>query len=161
MLTLKQEKFIQGLLDGLSQREAYKQAYNCKNTSDSTIDSNASRLFNNSKVIARYERLLDAYASQKLITRAQLTERMMDLLDRATEDTLQKGFKQGNISALTLAVNTLKDLNGLNFSDDLAQDKLQLELEKLEITKEKNTSTKDTESGSLLRQWFGREKQNV
>lgn len=153
MLTYKQEQFIQGLLDGLSQLEAYKQAYNCENMSDSTIASNASRLFKNSKIIARYSRLLDAYSSQKLIQRTELSERMLELLERATEDTKEKGFKQGNISAMTLAVNTLKELNGLTFADDLAQDKLQLEIEKLEVAKDKNRNDKesDKDKADLLR----------
>lgn len=153
MLTYKQEQFIQGLLDGLSQIEAYKRAYNCENMSDSTISSNASRLFKNSKIIARYSRLLDAYSSQKLIQRTELSERMLELLERATEDTKDKGFKQGNISAMTLAVNTLKELNGLSFSDDLAQDKLQLEIEKLEVAKDKNKNDKesDKDKADLLR----------
>lgn len=153
MLTYKQEQFIQGLLDGLSQIEAYKRAYNCENMSDSTISSNASRLFKNSKIIARYSRLLDAYSSQKLIQRTELSERMLELLERATEDTKEKGFKQGNISAMTLAVNTLKELNGLTFADDLAQDKLQLEIEKLEVTKDKNKNDKesDKDKADLLR----------
>lgn len=153
MLTYKQEQFIQGLLDGLSQIESYKRAYNCENMSDSTISSNASRLFKNSKIIARYSRLLDAYSSQKLIQRTELSERMLELLERATEDTKEKGFKQGNISAMTLAVNTLKELNGLSFSDDLAQDKLQLEIEKLEVAKDKNRNDKesDKDKADLLR----------
>lgn len=153
MLTYKQEQFIQGLLDGLSQLEAYKQAYNCENMSYSTISSNASRLFKNSKIIARYSRLLDAYSSQKLIQRTELSERMLELLERATEDTKEKGFKQGNISAMTLAVNTLKELNGLTFADDLAQDKLQLEIEKLEVAKDKNKNDKesDKDKADLLR----------
>ena len=153
MLTYKQEQFIQGLLDGLSQIEAYKRAYNCENMSDSTISSNASRLFKNSKIIARYSRLLDAYSSQKLIQRTELSERMLELLERATEDTKEKGFKQGNISALTLAVNTLKELNGLSFADDLAQDKLQLEVEKLELTKNKHKDDQasDKDKADLLR----------
>jgi len=37
MLTPKQEKFVQGLFSGLSQREAYKQAYNAVNMKDTTI----------------------------------------------------------------------------------------------------------------------------
>lgn len=121
--------------------------------SDSTISSNASRLFKNSKIIARYSRLLDAYSSQKLIQRTELSERMLELLERATEDTKDKGFKQGNISAMTLAVNTLKELNGLSFSDDLAQDKLQLEIEKLEVAKDKNKNDKesDKDKADLLR----------
>ena len=30
MLTVKQEKFVQNLIKGMSQREAYKKAYNAK-----------------------------------------------------------------------------------------------------------------------------------
>ena len=38
MLTAKQEKFVQELIKGKSQREAYKEAFNCKNMKDETID---------------------------------------------------------------------------------------------------------------------------
>ena len=43
-LTVKQEKYVQGLFAGLSQREAYKQAYNCENMTDKTIDEKACKL---------------------------------------------------------------------------------------------------------------------
>lgn len=56
-LTDKQEKFVQGLLKGLSQREAYKQAYNTSKMSDKTIDEVASKLFKNHKVTTRYNEL--------------------------------------------------------------------------------------------------------
>jgi phage terminase small subunit len=52
-LTIKQEKFAQGLFAGLSQREAYKQAFNCDKMTDKTIDEAACRLADNSKVTAR------------------------------------------------------------------------------------------------------------
>ena len=153
MLTYKQEQFIQGLLEGLTQLESYKKSYNCEKMNDKAIAVAASRLFNNPKITLRYTRLLDAYSSQKLIQRTELSERMLELLERATEDTKEKGFKQGNISAMTLAVNTLKELNGLTFADDLAQDKLQLEVEKLEVAKDKNRNDKesDKDKADLLR----------
>ena len=56
-LTQKQENFVQALVSGKSQREAYKEAYNAANMKDSTVDSNACRLLNNSKVAARYNEL--------------------------------------------------------------------------------------------------------
>lgn len=56
-LTLKQEKFIQELIKGKSQREAYKNAYNAKNMSDRSIDVNACKLLKNTKVALRYEEL--------------------------------------------------------------------------------------------------------
>lgn len=58
-LTQKQEKFIQELIKGKSQREAYKTAYNASNMADKTIDEKASRLFKQDKLRARYEQLRD------------------------------------------------------------------------------------------------------
>lgn len=56
-LTDKQEKFVQGLLRGLSQRQAYKESYNAKNMKDNTIDRRASELFNKGVIKARYDQL--------------------------------------------------------------------------------------------------------
>ncbi len=57
MLTPKREAYVQNLIKGMSQREAYKAAFNASRMKDSTIDSNASRLFADSKVKARFEGL--------------------------------------------------------------------------------------------------------
>lgn len=58
MLTPKQEKYVQNLLQGMSQRDAFKGAYNAKNMSDKTIDNKASKLFKQTEIRARYEELL-------------------------------------------------------------------------------------------------------
>ena len=57
-LTLKQEKFVQNLIKGMSQREAYRNAYNNNKTKDEIIDTRACELFKNSKVKVRYDELL-------------------------------------------------------------------------------------------------------
>lgn len=57
MLNVKQEKFIQNIVKGMSQREAYKDAYKAK-YKDEAIDSKASTLFNLDKVQERYNELL-------------------------------------------------------------------------------------------------------
>ena len=57
MLNVKQEKFIQNIINGMSQRQAYKDAYNA-NYSDKSIDEKASTLFNSEKVQERYKELL-------------------------------------------------------------------------------------------------------
>ena len=59
MLTPKQEKYVQGLVSGLSQRKAYKKAYDCKRWKDRTIDNKACALFRNSEVLARYNELIE------------------------------------------------------------------------------------------------------
>ena len=56
-LTAKQEKFVQGLVRGLSQREAYKKSYSTKNMKDATIDVKASELFKIGKVSVRFNEI--------------------------------------------------------------------------------------------------------
>jgi hypothetical protein len=56
-LTDKQEKFAQGIAKGLTQADAYREAYDCENQKDETTWSNACRLMNNDKVIARVKEL--------------------------------------------------------------------------------------------------------
>lgn len=59
-LTDKQERYVQELIKGKSQRDAYKTAYpSSLKWSDKTVDEAACRLFNNSKVNARYHQLHD------------------------------------------------------------------------------------------------------
>lgn len=58
MLTTKQERFVHELIKGKSQRQAYKIAYpTSRKWKETAIDSQASRLFNNSVVHARFEEL--------------------------------------------------------------------------------------------------------
>lgn len=67
-LTIKQEKFAQGLFAGLSQREAYKQAYNAEKMNDNTIDRMAYELANNPKVTARIAELTDELKGRNMVT---------------------------------------------------------------------------------------------
>lgn len=57
MLTAKQEKFCQNIVKGMSQSEAYREAYNTAKGKDKTVWENASRLMSDSKVTARIEEL--------------------------------------------------------------------------------------------------------
>lgn len=58
MLTENRERFIQGLVQGKSQREAYRAAYpNCK-SSDRVVDVKASKLFAVDEVRIRYNELM-------------------------------------------------------------------------------------------------------
>ena len=53
MLTAKQEKFVQNIIQGMSQADAYRSAYATNKMSDKTIHEAASRLASDSKVSAR------------------------------------------------------------------------------------------------------------
>ena len=67
-LTIKQERYVQGLFAGLSQREAYKQAYDCSKWSDNAIDVEASNLYNNPKIVLRVKELTDELKGRNMVT---------------------------------------------------------------------------------------------
>jgi len=73
-LTAKQEQFVQEIVKGLSQRQAYKKVYHCENWKDTSIDINASKMFANAKVQLRYKELIEKHAQKAIITRQELLE---------------------------------------------------------------------------------------
>lgn len=56
-LTNKQEAFVLALIEGKSQRDAYRSAYKADRMKDETIDQCACKLLKNPKVAARFEEL--------------------------------------------------------------------------------------------------------
>ena len=67
-LTIKQEKFCQGLFASLTQREAYKQAYNAENMTDKSIDEKSCVLANTVKVKERLAFLRDEFKGRNMVT---------------------------------------------------------------------------------------------
>ena len=81
-LTIKQEKYVQGLFAGLSQREAYKQAgYNIKNYTDESIDVEACKLANNTKVVQRLEELKNELKERNMVTVEKVLAEMAHIAD--------------------------------------------------------------------------------
>lgn len=89
-LTDKQEKFVQGLLKGLSQRQAYKESYNASNMKDNTIDRKAYGIMQKDYVRARYNELHDKVvqrAEEKAIfTVESILKELSDLIARNKEE---------------------------------------------------------------------------
>ena len=75
MLTAKQEKFVQNLILGMSQREAYKNSYDAENMADSTIDSKACNLLKQDKIRARFNELREEV--QKTAVMSAFEKRMI------------------------------------------------------------------------------------
>ena len=112
-LTSKQEKFIQALVAGKSQRQAYKEAYNAAKMKDETIDTRACELLKNSKVKARYNELLEEHKNKALYTREEMVNDLIWIKERAKEDIKnpKKGLRQANG---TIFINAIKELGELN-----------------------------------------------
>ena len=88
-LTPKQERFIQNIVSGMSQRQAYKEAYNAENMTDETIDVRACELFNDSKIRVRYQELINKLEEETLMTatekRRMLKEMALDTSNSITD----------------------------------------------------------------------------
>lgn len=80
MLTTKQEKFIQNIVKGMSQREAYKDAYDAEGMSDNAIDREASLLMKNPKVAQRHKELVDAIAKPTIMTAQERLEYLTEVI---------------------------------------------------------------------------------
>ena len=116
MLTQKQEKFVQNLIQGMSQREAYKNSYDASRMADDTIDNKACNLFKQAKIRARYEELigiLNKKNTEKAIMSAQ--ERMEWLTGVINGDIRDSYMWDGEERETTASMlNKLKALDILN-----------------------------------------------
>ena len=81
MLTNRQEKFVQELVKGKSQREAYKIAYPASlKWKENTVDSRASVLMRNEKVSKRYEELKKKIENRTVYDAAEVRQVILDTL---------------------------------------------------------------------------------
>ena len=83
MLTNKQEAFVQGLVAGKSQREAYRAAYKAAKMKIETIDKRACELLKNGEITGRYRELLEAVrdegAKQAVATAADVLQELTNI----------------------------------------------------------------------------------
>lgn len=82
-LTAKEEKFIQAIFKGKSQRQAYKEAYDTSRMKDTTIDVRACNLFKSDKVRIRYQELLTKSENKAIITKDKLLEGLVEAFEMA------------------------------------------------------------------------------
>ena len=132
-LTTKQEKYVQGLVAGLSQRQAYIKAYpNARKWNDNSVDSRASNLLKTDKVLTRYNELLDEHKEKALWTREDSVNKLIWLIEKATVsiEKHDEGYtRQATANALLNAVQELNKLELLYPLDQRQAKKVDSELE--------------------------------
>ena len=116
-LTIKQEIFVQRLIEGYSQREAYKFAYEADNMKDETIDKRASELFSKGEIKGRYEELKNELKQQMFYTVEKANDDLNWIKLKAKEDIENRGIKQANANAYLNAVKQQIDLNGITIKE--------------------------------------------
>ena len=119
MLTPKQEKYVQNLVKGMSQREAYKNSYNANSMKDTTIDKKASELFQKGEIRGRYDELVKRLEDTAIM---DAQERMKWLTKVVKGDIKEKytywndgeqydGEKEADLTTKIKAIDTLNKMD--------------------------------------------------
>ena len=110
-LTLKQERFVKALVEGKSQRQAYREAYPSSLTwKNESVDNKASKLFADAKIKARYNELMKEIHKEALYTRENAINDLIWVKEQFKKSIEQKPT-QGNG---TVYINSVKELCVLN-----------------------------------------------
>ena len=97
-LTPKQEKFVQNLVKGMSQREAYKKSYNAKKMKDASIDTKAWELMQKVEIRERYDELMGKAESKAVMSAQQRMEWLTNIINEVVKEktAVLKTDKDGN-----------------------------------------------------------------
>lgn len=115
-LSVKQEKFIQNIVNGMSQREAYKDAYGAK-YKDTVIDVRACELFNSSKMQVRYKELMNRLEDKAIMSAKErmkwLTEVVKGIQTNTTYGENGQAYdNEAYISDKMKAIDLLNKMDG-------------------------------------------------
>ena len=143
-LTPKQELFVQGIISGLSQRQAYRQAYKAEKMTDVAVDVQASKLLKNPKITLRYRELLKQFSNMSLWSREQAFNEYEWLKNKARASIERDGVRQENSNAF---LSALDGMNSMTWKDlKLTDEKIRQEIELLKIKIESNQGSKSDTS---------------
>lgn len=88
---VRHEKFAQCLASGMSQRNAYRVAFpNSKRWKDETVDSKASVLAKNDKVLERLRELAEQSTTEAVMNATQRKEWLTSIIRSENEETKDK-----------------------------------------------------------------------
>lgn len=90
MLTPKQEKFVQGIIEGKSQADAYRSAYSAKNMSDNAIYREASLLMSSPKITQRLNELRQDMMTPAIMSAQERLKWLTNLVNSDEETTADK-----------------------------------------------------------------------
>jgi phage terminase small subunit len=122
-LTLKQQRFAELVAEGMTQADAYRQAYNAAKMKPETIWARASELMADSNVAGRVEALRAQMAAATVKRTARTREQLLEKLDHVYSDAMDAESNNGR-KAHSAAVSAVA-----------AQSKmLGFDIQKLEVT---------------------------
>ena len=108
MLTPKQEKFVQNIVKGMSQREAYKHSYDASNMKDKTIDDKASLLFKKDEIRTRYKELIKKTEDETIMSAKERKKWLNDVI----VGKIKQNKKEAKILDKIKAMDILNKMDG-------------------------------------------------
>lgn len=116
MLTAKQELFVNKIIEGMSQADAYRAAYSTKKMNDKTIHEAASRLASDSKVAARLAELRGQLTKASIMTAQQRLEYLTRIVNGTEKEIIPQvvGGTVVEIEASTAIKTRLNALDIMN-----------------------------------------------
>ena len=121
MLTDKQEKFCLNIVNGMTQADAYRDAYDAENMADDTIYAEASKLMANHKISTRVQELRDKAASSKIMSAIQRKEWLTNVIN-GTDTTSDKMKAMDILNKMTGEYTTKLEANvQMSYEDKLKE----------------------------------------
>lgn len=105
-LTPKQEKFIQGVVSGMTYSDAYRAAYNCARMKPETVNNKAYELMHKGEISARVEKARAEAAKKAQWSLDIAVERVRKLNDEALSSLEEDGLYKGSPSVKALIEST-------------------------------------------------------
>lgn len=105
-LTPKQEKFIQGVVSGMTYSDAYRAAYNCARMKPETVNNKAYELMQKGEISARVEKARAEAAKNAQWSLDLAVERVRKLNDEALSSLEEDGLYKGSPSVKALIDST-------------------------------------------------------
>lgn len=105
-LTPKQEKFIQGVVSGMTYSDAYRAAYNCARMKPETVNNKAWELSRKGEIAARIEKARAEAAKKSQWSLDLAVERVRKLNDEALSSLKEDGLYKGSPSVKALIDST-------------------------------------------------------
>ena len=115
-LTPKQEKFVMALINGMSQRQAYKFAYNAENMKDHTIDRRACELFKKDNVQAKYKQLINEKQKAIIENTSNINDNLICKINKykSESETVIEFIENAILKSLPKEVLTQEELKEIN-----------------------------------------------
>ena len=119
MLTAQQETFAQNIIIGMSQAEAYRNAYNTKKMTDKTVWEKASRLMATDQVRARVEELRAQVADKAIMTAEERLKFLTKIINGEENEIVLEVDRDGKQVEIKMPPNLQTKLKAIDIMNKM------------------------------------------